>query len=30
VSIEPWHGLDLRKRMLEFMSRACQVTQAAK
>ena len=30
VSVEPWHGLDLRKRMLEFMSRACQMTQAAK
>ena len=30
VAIEPWHGLDMRKRMLEFMSRACQMTQAAK
>jgi len=30
VAIEPWHGFDMRKRMLEFMSRACQVTQAAK
>jgi dipeptidyl aminopeptidase/acylaminoacyl peptidase len=29
VGIEPWHGLDMRKRMLKFMSRACQVTPAA-
>jgi dipeptidyl aminopeptidase/acylaminoacyl peptidase len=29
VSLEPWHGLDMRKRMLEFMSRACQVTPPA-
>jgi dipeptidyl aminopeptidase/acylaminoacyl peptidase len=30
VAIEPWHGFDMRKRMLEFMSRACQGTEAAK
>jgi dipeptidyl aminopeptidase/acylaminoacyl peptidase len=28
VALEPWHGLDMRKRMLEFLSRACQVTSA--
>jgi dipeptidyl aminopeptidase/acylaminoacyl peptidase len=22
ISVEPWHGFDLRKRMLEFISRA--------
>jgi hypothetical protein len=27
VSVEPWHGLDLRNRMLEFLTRAFEAKQ---